>query len=92
MKRGDTRYGICSTEFLDEAFRTESYLCDITFNDDGSLTYLVETELLVKGRDIPFNHHDTNTLKLVGAPAPNPLAVILKDRAEKKVGLASIAS
>jgi hypothetical protein len=38
----------------------------------------------VKGRDLPFNHHDTNTLKLVGAPAPNPLAVILKDRAEKK--------
>ena len=23
-KRGDTRYGICSTEFLDEAFRTDS--------------------------------------------------------------------
>src|SRR6476646_243890 len=37
-KRGDTRYGICSTEFLDEAFRTESYRCDITFNDDGSWT------------------------------------------------------
>ena len=83
-KRGDTRYGICSTEFLEEAFRTESYRCDITFNDDGSWTYVIETELLVKGRDRPFNHHDTNTLKLVGAPAPNPLAVILKDRAEKK--------
>jgi len=83
-KRGDTRYGICSTEFLEEAFRTESYRCDITFNDDGSWTYLIETELLVKGRDLPFNHHDTNTLKLVGAAAPNPLAVILKDRAEKK--------
>jgi hypothetical protein len=52
--------------FLDEAFRTESYRCDITFNDDGSWTYLLETELLVKGRDLPFNHHDTNTLKLVG--------------------------
>jgi hypothetical protein len=38
----------------------------------------------VKGRDIPFNHHDTNTLQLVGAAVPNPLAVILKDRAEKK--------
>ena len=83
-KRGDTRYGICSTEFLEEAFRTESYRCDITFNDDGSWTYVIETELLVKGRDRPFNHHDTNTLKLVEAPAPNPLAVILKDRAEKK--------
>jgi hypothetical protein len=39
-KRGDTRYGICSTEFLDEAFRTDNYRCDITFNDDGSWTYL----------------------------------------------------
>jgi len=36
----------------------------------------------VKGRDQPFNHHDTNTLNLVAAPAPNPLAAILKDRAE----------
>ena len=83
-KRGDTRYGICSTEFLDEAFRTESYRCDITFNDDGSWTYLIETELMVKGRDQPFNHHDTNTLKRVGEAALNPLAAILKDRAEKK--------
>jgi hypothetical protein len=69
---------------LDEAFRTESYRCDITFNDDGSWTYLIATELLVKGRDQPFNHHDSNTLKLVAAPAPNPLAVILRDRAEQK--------
>jgi hypothetical protein len=75
---------IVSTEFLDEAFRTEGYRCDITFNDDGSWTCVLETELLVKGRDRPINHHDTNALKLVGAAAPNPLAVILKDRAEKK--------
>jgi hypothetical protein len=76
-KRGETAYGICSTEFLEEAFRTDNYRCDITFNDDGSWTYLIETELLVRGR--PFNHHDTNTLKLVEAPTLNPLAVILKD-------------
>ena len=77
-KRGDTRYGICSTEFLDEAFRTESYRCGITFNDDGSWTYLIETELLVRGKDRPFNHHDTNTLKRIEAPKLNPLAAILK--------------
>jgi hypothetical protein len=76
-KRGDTRYGICSTEFLDEAFRTTSYRCDITFNDDGSWTYDIQTELLVKGRDQPFDHHDTNTLKLVEAPSLNPLAAML---------------
>jgi hypothetical protein len=79
-KRGDTRYGICSTEFLDEASRTISYRCDITFNDDRSWTYSIQTELLVKGRDQPFDHHDTNTLKLVEAPTLNPLAVILKDQ------------
>jgi len=39
---------------------------------------------MVKGRDQPFNHHDSNTLQRVGAPALNPLAAILKDRAEKK--------
>ena len=83
-KRGETRYGICSTEFLEEAFRTDSYRCDITFNDDGSWTYLIETELLVRGR--PFNHHDTNTMKLVEAPKLNPLAVILNDRSKPKQG------
>jgi hypothetical protein len=64
-KRGDTKYGICSTEFLDEAFRTDSYRIDITFNDDDSWTYLVQTELFMHGK--PFNHHDTNTLS---APPP----------------------
>jgi hypothetical protein len=81
-KRGDPRYGICSTQFLDEAFRTESYRIDITFNDDGSWTYLTDTELVVRGE--PFNHHDTNTLKRVGAASLNPLASILSNRAETK--------
>jgi hypothetical protein len=81
-KRGDTRYGICSTQFLEEAFRTDSYRIDITFNNDGSWTYLTDTELLVRGK--PFNHHDTNTLQRVAAPAPNPLANIVNDRAARK--------
>jgi hypothetical protein len=46
-------------------------------SDDGSWTYNIATELLVKGRDKPFDHHDTNTLKLVEAPTLNPLAAIL---------------
>ncbi|MGD9805666.1 MAG: FABP family protein [Hyphomicrobiaceae bacterium] len=76
-KRGDTCYGICSNEFLDAAFRTEHYRCDITFNDDGTWSYDISTELLVKGRSEPFNHHDANTLNLVSAPTLNPLAAIL---------------
>ena len=79
-RRGDTKYGICSTQFLEEAFRTDSYRCDITFNDDGSWTYLIRTELMVRGK--PFTHHDTNTMKLVVPPALNPLATLLKDRAK----------
>jgi hypothetical protein len=82
-KRGDTRYGICSTEFLDEAFRTTSYRCDITFNDDESWKYNIATELLIKGRNQPFDHHDTNTLKLVEAPTLNPLAAILNAGAKQ---------
>lgn len=78
-KRGDTAYGICSTDFLEQAFRTDSYRCDITFNDDGSWSYLIQTELFVRGA--PFDHHDSNTLKLVAPPKLNPLAVIVKDRA-----------
>jgi hypothetical protein len=83
-RRGDPRYGICSTEFLDEAFRTTTYRCDIAFNDDGTWTYDIRTELIVKGRDAPFNHHDTNTLKLIEPPALNPLAAILNAGTEKR--------
>lgn len=80
-RRGDTTYGICSNAFLEEAFRTDSYRIDITFNDDDSWTYLVQTELFVHGK--PFNHHDTNTLKRAAAPTVNPLAAILSQRAAK---------
>ncbi len=80
-KRGDPRYGICSTTFLDEAFRTESYRLDITFNDDGSWTYRAQTELLVKGHDKPINHHDTNTRQRVGPAIPNPWANRLSEKA-----------
>ena len=77
--RGGPGYGICSTDFLEQAFRTDAYRCDITFNDDGSWTYLIQTELFVRGA--PFNHRDTNTLKLVAPPKLNPLALIVNDRA-----------
>jgi hypothetical protein len=82
-KRGDPRYGICSTAFLDEAFRTESYRIDITFNDDDSWTYRTHTELIVKGKDQPVDHHDGNTLHRVGPPEPNPWARQLAQRDER---------
>jgi hypothetical protein len=72
-RRGDPRFGISSTTFLDEAFRTDYYRIDITFNDDGSWTYLTRTDLAVRGALPAFNHHDTNTLHRLAAPVPNPL-------------------
>jgi len=75
-KRGDTRFGICSTPFLEEAFRTDYYRIDITFNDDGSWTYATRTDLAIRGKVPPFDHRDTNTLRRVAPPVPNPLLVL----------------
>jgi hypothetical protein len=74
--RGDTAYGIVSTPFLEYAFRTDAYSLDITFNADGSWSYVSDTTLIVRGRDEPFRHLDRNTLFKVAEAAPNPLAVI----------------
>jgi len=46
---------------------------------NGTWYYLIQTELMVRGA--PFNHHDTNTLKMVGEPVLNPWAKIVKERA-----------
>jgi hypothetical protein len=77
-RRGDTRFGICSTTFLEEAFRTDYYRIDITFNDDGSWTYVTRTDLAVRGKEPAFNHHDTNTLRRIAPPTSNPLVGLLK--------------
>lgn len=79
-KRGETENGICSTAFLDEAFRTESYSITISFHADGSWSYVTDTELMVAGRDTPFAHQDRNTLRRVGEARPNPLAIIAARR------------
>jgi len=75
--RGSTEYGICSTGFLEHAFRTDRYQLTVTFNPDGTWTYVSETILIVRGQAAPFNHRDTNTLKRVAPPQPNPLARIV---------------
>jgi len=78
-RRGDTRFGICSTTFLEAAFRTDYYRIDITFNDDGSWTYVTRTDLAVRGKEPAFNHNDTNTLRRIASPASNPMVGLLKD-------------
>jgi len=71
--RGQTEYGICSNAFLEYAFRTESYRIEVVFNPDGSWSYVLDTMLLVRGREQPFLHRDRNTLVKVAEPTPNPI-------------------
>jgi hypothetical protein len=75
--RGATDYGIVSTSFLEYAFSTESYQIEVTFNDDGSWSYVSDTMLKVRGREELFRHRDVNTLLKVGEPEPNPLQRIV---------------
>ena len=77
-RRGDTRFGICSTTFLEAAFRTDYYRIDITFNADGSWSYVTRTDLAIKGKTPAFDHRDTNTLRRIAPPKPNPLVGLLK--------------
>ena len=80
-ERGQTEYGICSTTFLEQAFRTDSYQLDVTFHDDGSWSYVSDIMLMVKGQAEPFLHRDRNTLVKVGEPDLNPWAKIVRGAA-----------
>jgi len=77
-KRGQTEYGICSTTFLELAFRTDSYRLEVDFLADGSWSYASDAVLQVKGRPEPFLHRDRNTLKKIAEPDLNPWAKILR--------------
>jgi hypothetical protein len=71
---GSEIYGILSTPFLDQNFRTLSYRMLVTVHPDGTWSYEEEGVLDIPGRDEPFSHIDRNTLTRVEAPEPNPLA------------------
>jgi hypothetical protein len=73
-ERGSTVNGICSGPFLEDAFRTDSFVMKVTVNDDGTWSYFEDTVITVKGREEPFHHIDRNTLRRVEPPALNPLA------------------
>ena len=79
-ERGSTEAGIISTAFLEYAFRTDSYELTVTFNPDGSWSYVSDTMLSVRGQAEPFRHRDKNTLVKVAEPSPNPLQVIAAAR------------
>jgi hypothetical protein len=85
-KRGEPGYGICSTAFLEYAFRTDSYRIEVTFNPDGSWSYVLDTMLIVRGRKNPFLHRDRNTLVKIQEPTPNPLCLLRKSGQAKQGG------
>lgn len=76
--RGQSNYGICSTDFLEHAFRTDSYRLEIAFDADGSWKYVSDTMLMVRGRSELFRHRDVNRLVKVAEPQPNPLLLRLR--------------
>lgn len=73
--RGSTENGICSTAFLEYAFRTDSFKIVVTINSDGTWSYFEDTVMQVRGKDEPFHHTDKNLLKRIAPPTPNPLAL-----------------
>lgn len=85
-ERGQTEYGICSTAFLEYAFRTDAYRIEVTFHEDGSWSYVTDTTLLVRGRTEPFAHRDRNRLYKMAEPQPNPLFVIVKGKEGAALG------
>ncbi len=76
--RGQTEYGICSTTFLELAFRTDSYEITVDFHDDGTWSYISDTTLIVKGQSEPFLHRDRNRLTKIAEPHLNPWAKIVR--------------
>ena len=73
-ERGSTGYGICSGEFLEQAFTTRDYRIKVTIDGPNRWSYQQDTVLLVRGQKEPFHHTDRNTLTRIGEPTPNPLA------------------
>lgn len=73
-----TRADIASNPFLDANFTTTDFTMTVTANPDGTWSYDETTTLLVRGQAEPFAHRDTNTLRLVKPPTPNPLALASK--------------
>jgi hypothetical protein len=72
--RGQETYGICSTPFLEYAFKTVEYRIKVAINADGTWSYDEDTVLMIRGRSEPFHHTDRNVLTRIGEPTPNPLA------------------
>lgn len=72
--RGSAVNGICSNPFLEQSFRTERYVIEVTVHDDGTWSYEQQTTLVIPGQAEPFSHTDRNRLTRLAEPTPNPTA------------------
>jgi len=61
-KSGSEVFGICSSPFLHEEFKTVRYTVSVRLIDDDTLSYEQHTWLQIKGKDALFDHLDENTL------------------------------
>jgi hypothetical protein len=73
-RQGDPNYGICSTPFLDYAFRTVAFSIRVRVHSPDSWSYAEDTVLMIRCQSDAFHHRDSNTLVKIGEPTPNPLA------------------
>jgi hypothetical protein len=71
--QGHEHWGICSTPFLENNFRTVGFTITVQVHEDGSWGYEEDTVLLIRGQDQPFHHTDRNLLRRVAEATPNPL-------------------
>jgi hypothetical protein len=71
---GAESFGICSSPFLQYAFRTVEFRIRISFDPSGTWSYEEDTVMAVRGREGLFHHTDRNTLTKVAEPMPNPLS------------------
>jgi len=76
-------YGICSTDFLEYAFRTDSYRLEITFNaTELELRLRHDAERARTERAIPPSRCEH--VRKIAEPKPNPLLVIVNSRKAAK--------
>lgn len=62
---GSEVFGINSSPFLDEQFKTVRYHIELRFNEDGSLSYEEDTVMRIKEQAELFHHIDRNTLRRI---------------------------
>lgn len=61
---GSQTFGILSSPFLDEAFKTVRYEVTVRVGDDGTFSYEEDSVLKIHGEADLFHHTDRNTLRL----------------------------